>query len=357
MKGRSILKAGALAALLAAGGFLLAASGIVPIKASSGHFAITEWFLNFAKRRSVATHTIGAEEPALDETWLVLKGAGHYDLGCRPCHGAPGSPQPRVARAMTPPPPFGPEIAAWEPEELFYIVKHGIKFTGMPAWPSQQRDDEVRAVVAFLLTLPDTDAEAYRRLVHREEVAASPDESLVVLGECARCHGVDGCGRELPAFPRLAGQRSEYLVAALQAYADDQRHSGIMQPIAAGLHVDDVRRLADYYADLPGCPPLAAKSASASTRGERIAYLGVPERRVPSCTDCHGPGFPDRSLAAPGLAGQYAEYLVLQLELFRSRQRGGGSHAHLMDPVASRMTSEQMYDVAMYYSSLPPTGQ
>jgi cytochrome c553 len=55
----------------------------------------------------------------------------------------------------------------------------------------------------------------------------------------------------------------------------------------------------------------------------------------------------------PVLARQYADYLVLQLELFKSRQRGGATHAHLMDPVASRITAEQIRDVAAYYAASP----
>src|SRR5687768_7003788 len=62
--------------LMTLGGFLGAASGIIPIKASSGHWAITRWFLQFSKQRSVATHTLGMESIPLDEPSLVLKGAG-----------------------------------------------------------------------------------------------------------------------------------------------------------------------------------------------------------------------------------------------------------------------------------------
>jgi len=357
MRRRWVIKGAVLAALLAVGGFLFAASGVIPIEASSGHYRITAWLLNFAMRRSVATHTLGKGPPALEEPWLVLKGAGQYESACRPCHGSPGGRQPRVARAMTPAPPLlGPEtIMAWEAEALFYIVKHGIKFTGMPAWPSQQRDDEVRAMVAFLRALPDLDAEAYRRLVHGDAAApvAGPPPRDLARRECARCHGPQGCGREVAAFPRIAGQRREYLAAALQAYANDQRHSGIMQPIAAELSRDAMDGLAAYYSDMPGCPPFDHPPASAIARGREIAHHGVPEQRVPSCADCHGPGYVPRNPAMPALAGQYADYMVLQLELFKSQRRGGSSHAHLMAPVASRMNSEQMRDVALYYASLP----
>src|SRR5688572_21118940 len=156
---------------LALGGLVVAASGAVPIEASSGHWAITEWFLQFSKRRSVATHTLGMDLPALESPSLVLKGAGHYETGCRPCHGGPDLRRPTLARAMTPPPPdLRGRVAEWDSEELFYIVKHGIKLTGMPAWPTQERDDEVLAVVAFLLELPDLDADGYRRLVHGDAI-------------------------------------------------------------------------------------------------------------------------------------------------------------------------------------------
>jgi hypothetical protein len=85
-----------LIAILAVGGFLVVLSGAVPIKASSRHWAITSWFLNFTKERSVSTHTLGKETPDLDSRMLVLKGATHYETGCSPCHGSPGMNQPRI---------------------------------------------------------------------------------------------------------------------------------------------------------------------------------------------------------------------------------------------------------------------
>jgi cytochrome c553 len=62
-----------------------------------------------------------------------------------------------------------------------------------------------------------------------------------------------------------------------------------------------------------------------------------------------------RNAIYPDLAGQHADYLVLQLRLFRRQHRGGTDHAHLMRPVAQRLTPEQMRDVALYYASLAVT--
>jgi cytochrome c553 len=344
---------------LAAAGFLVAASGVISIKASSGHWPITEWLLEFGKRRSVDTHTLGMAPLALDEPWLVLKGAGHYETSCRSCHGAPGHPVPTVAQAMTPSPKhLAPLIAKWDPEELFYIVKHGIKLTGMPAWPSQQRDDEVGAVVAFLLALPDLDATAYERLVFGERAATVPTDHGIAAS-CARCHGTDGRGRESAAFPRLAGQSRDYLQSALAAYASGDRHSGMMRGVAAELTPEESRALADHYSRLPSAPSDADPpdddspvTTLAIERGREIATRGIAAQRVPICKDCHGPEPKHRNPAYPSLAGQYADYLVLQLELFAAGRRGGSRFAHLMDHAAPHLRPEQMRDVAAYYASL-----
>jgi cytochrome c553 len=359
----------AILAVLGLGGFLVAASGFIPIKASSGHWEITVWFLQFAKDRSVATHTLALETPSLDEPWLVLKGAGHYEIGCRPCHGSPELHHPRIAQRMLPVPPYLPQtISKWQPEELFYMVKHGIKFTGMPAWPSQQRDDEVWAMVAFLLAFPDLDAEKYRQLVTGEAAASEevvpPVASLepevtpgTVTKSCAPCHGVDGLGREVAAFPKLAGQRPVYFAASLEAYARGERHSGIMEPIAAALTSEQIRELARHYesqkAPTPSVP--SEQATQSIERGRMIAQRGIPPQDVPACVDCHGPSETPRNPIYPRLAGQHADYLVLQLKLFKEEQRGGTAYVHLMRHVAGGLNAEQMHDVAHYYGSLTQT--
>jgi cytochrome c553 len=360
--------AAVLLAVLGVAGIAIVVSGIVPIKASAGHWAITRWFLNFAMQRSVATHSLGVTTPPLDEPWLVLKGAGHYELGCRPCHGSPERPRPRIPQGMTPfPPNLAPAMSAWAPDELYYVVKHGVKFTGMPAWPAVQRDDEVWAMVAFLRALPGLDAAAYRRLVMGDTSSNDAVEALPALAgprpaagaitaACGRCHGIDGTGRGLGAFPKLAGQQPAYLAASLQAFATGERHSGVMEPLAAALTPEAMRQLAEHYAGLPewSAQPGPAGDEAARELGERIAREGIPSQRVPRCAACHGPDAAPRNVVYPRLAGQYAEYLTLQLRLFKRDVRGGTAYAHIMRMVAGRLTEEQMRAAALYYASLPP---
>lgn len=84
-------------------------------------------------------------------------------------------------RSITPEPPDLEEAAGeWSEAELFWIIKHGIKMTGMPAWGKIDGDDELWSVVAFVKALPDTSAERYRALKaqyggERDEGAARED--------------------------------------------------------------------------------------------------------------------------------------------------------------------------------------
>lgn len=368
---RRLIRLALIGAALALAGFIVAASGVIPIKASSGHWPVTEWFLRFSMKRSIATHSLGVDVPAnLADPNLVQKGATHYELACRACHGEPHGPRPRVAAHMLPmPPDLAPRVRASDPKKLFHVVKHGLKFTGMPAWPAQQRDDEVWAMVAFLLKYPELTAADYQRLAGRD-LATPPAAGEATLGApprpfaaqtCARCHGDDGLGRENVTMPHLAGQRAAYLRKALEAYASGRRHSGTMGPIAAELPANAIEELADYYAGTRPPPRDAGRgngTASLSAdhaaiaRGEVIARKGIPAERVPACIECHAPEARRGKPEYPLLAGQPAGYLELQLTLFRENRRGGSDHAHLMQPIASRLTPEQARDVAHYFASL-----
>lgn len=359
----------ALAAVVAVAGgaFMFAWSGLYSVAASAGHWEVTRWFLHFAMRSSVRTHSIGIEAPYdLDAPRLVEMGAGHYQTGCAPCHGTVEGDPPVIPRGMTPHPPLlPPAVSDWEDAELFWLVKHGIKYTGMPAWPSQIRDDEVWAMVAFLRQMPDMDTQTYRRLAFGNadalEVERAAEPSLDGLGgsspleiaNCTRCHGSDGLGRRSGAFPKLAGQSEEYLYLSLQSYAAGRRNSGIMQPIADGLTDAQQRRLASAFAALPPASPEAADvNAELVALGQRLAESGVPEEGVPSCAPCHDS--PRANPVYPRLAGQRAWYLEQQLYLFREGTRGGTVYADLMHSVADDLSDDHIAALAAYYAAKAP---
>jgi cytochrome c553 len=154
--------------------------------------------------------------------------------------------------------------------------------------------------------------------------------------------------------PKLAGQQSAYLEASLEAFRQGKRHSGIMEPIAVGLSREEMREVAQYYSELaaPQLPQRPPESEFAVSRGTTIAREGVSQARIPICAQCHGPSDNPRNANYPILTGQYADYLVQQLELFADDRRGGSKFGPLMHPIAYRLTPEQMRDVALYYESL-----
>lgn len=355
------LLAGVLAA--AAGGLLFAWSGFYNVAASAGHWWITNQLLTLGMRSSVRTHAIGIEAPPLDDPNMVRLGAGHFEGGCVACHGSPEGPASPIADQMLPAPPvLPPVIPHWESEELFWIVKHGLKYTSMPGWVAIERDDEVWAMTAFLEQLPGMSAERYRDLARGgtpvSEASArgfplrgTPETALAA---CGHCHGLDGRAPPSNLVPRLSGQPAEYLYSQLKAYAGGVRPSGFMQPVVAGLDDRQMRELAGFYA---GFTPVAQPRAAlpAGTRqlelGSRIATEGVPDQGIPACGGCHGPEATDRY---PRLAGQHGAYIAGQLRLWKAGGRAKGELAAIMRPIAQRLTDEQIAAVAGFYNNLPP---
>jgi len=356
---RFILLAGLVALLV---GFLFVWSGVYNVAASRGHLAVTEWLLTFGMRSSVQTRALGIDVPPLDNADLVTLGAAHFQSGCAYCHGAPGTPISPIARAMLPPPPdLATNMRPWRDRELFWIIKHGIKYTGMPAWPAQQRDDEVWALAAFLRRLPSLEAAQYRDLAlgglrvppQSGESLATSETMASAIGACARCHGAGDAGPASSLVPILHGQSAEFIVASLEAYASAQRPSGIMQPVALALAGEDYRRVADYYAALKA--PLAPEGptdAPAIERGRHVAENGDPAAGVPACVGCHRK---EALKTYPRLAGQNLSYVLNRLRLWKSGLAPGTATETIMAPIARALSERQIEDVAAYYASGNPS--
>lgn len=347
------------AAALVVAMFLLAWSGLYNVAASRGHWAIVDWFLAFGMRNSVELRAMAITPPPLDSPNLVRLGAGHFHGGCAFCHGAPGIPVSPIARHMLPSPPdLATSMRPWSDEELFWIVQHGIKYTGMPGWVALEREDEIWAVVAFLKRIPAMDAETYRDLAlggvrlsgQTGEKLATVESNPQGAGACARCHGAEGKGPTSALVPVLHGQSAAFLMTALQQYAEGTRRSGIMQPLAAELQAQDIRRLADYYSKLA---PLKKQTPDAgkpqAERGRRLATEGDPDNGVPACNACHGR---DALASYPGLIGQNAAYMAGQLRLWKAGHHTATDSAAIMAPIARRLTGEDIDAVTRYFSGL-----
>ncbi|RWE54965.1 MAG: c-type cytochrome [Mesorhizobium sp.] len=325
--------------------------GFFNVGASSGHWKITEWFLHFAMRSAVRTYALAVDVPVALPRHAIQPAAGHFARGCAICHGAPGEPRsPVVMRMLPQPPDLAGAVGEWSDAELFRIVKHGVRFTGMPAWPTQERDDEVWAMVAFLRELPSMGEATYRDLAYGARLA--PPESAAAtlrqaLADCGRCHGGDGLGRG-PAIPVLAGQSEAYLLESLRAYAEEGRASGLMSLPAIAAGPQSWPDLAKHFAALPTMHPGGEGDPALVRRGREIAERGIKEAGVPACLGCHGRQ--DRSPLYPSIAGQPERYIEAQLGLFRAGKRGGTRFGHLMANAAKGLTDDDVRALAAYFA-------
>lgn len=148
------------------GAFLLFVySGEYNVAATQPHYAPVRWALNTVMVNSVRDHAEHVAVPSLEDSALIRRGFSHFEQMCVMCHGAPGVPRGAVGKGLLPVPPELAEVVPrWSLAELFWIVKHGIKMTGMPAWGVTHEDEKLWAIVAFLRMLPETSPAEYQAL-------------------------------------------------------------------------------------------------------------------------------------------------------------------------------------------------
>ena len=157
--------AGALILLVIVVGGGLAALGAFNVAADEPAGALAEMVLPFVREQAIDARADDIQVPKLDNPAMIAEGAEHYVAMCTGCHLAPGMAENEMRPGMNPKPPMLARVPAEEPAEQFWIVKHGIEMTGMPAWGVTHSDAEIWNIVAFLQRLPAMTPEQYRTLV------------------------------------------------------------------------------------------------------------------------------------------------------------------------------------------------
>jgi mono/diheme cytochrome c family protein len=177
-------------------------AGVFNVAADDPHWGATRSLLEAVRERSIAVRASGIQVPPLDDPKLIALGAGHYSEMCTGCHLAPGMEETEIRAGLYPKPPSLVEQGAHEsPEKQFWIIKHGIKMTGMPAWGATHDDQAIWGMVAFLRKLPRLSPQQYHELTeqgdegqdahhhdhgdhdaHDEGVESAPPEGSVPAG-------------------------------------------------------------------------------------------------------------------------------------------------------------------------------
>jgi mono/diheme cytochrome c family protein len=259
-----------LAALGAAAGGFVGYTGWYDVSATDEHLRPTYWLFDTAMRRSVRLRGKQITVPRLDDPAMVQRGVAIYRRHCVACHGAPGvAPEP-FALGMTPAPSnLAYTAREWPAEDLYWVIKHGLKMTGMPAWEFRLDDDELWATVAFLKRMPHISPQEYAALQApspppRVEEPRQPDADrgrrAVHQYACLTCHAIPGLvGANAPVGPPLAGIGSRGVIAGLLTNNPDNmvrwlRAPREVNPHSAmpdlGLTERDARDIAAFLATL-----------------------------------------------------------------------------------------------------------
>ena len=183
----------ALATLGVAGaaGFIWA--GFYNVGATQQHLQPVFSVFKVAMHRSVRLHARNIEPPPLEDETMIRRGATCFHDKCAQCHGAPGVAQGDIGKSMQPLP--GPLVDAtqyFHPRELYWITRHGIRLSGMPAWEFRLTDGEIWDVVAFLQHLPDLTPQAYAEMAQSQRVSG-------VMGQAPGQGVISSCGRDVNA--------------------------------------------------------------------------------------------------------------------------------------------------------------
>ncbi|MFT0172812.1 c-type cytochrome [Paraburkholderia mimosarum] len=174
----------------------------------------------------------------------------------------------------------------------------------------------------------------------------------IALQVCSNCHGVNGVSIS-PAFPKLAGQQKEYLVAQLTDFKSHTRADPNAQRFMWGFtHLTDMQidELATYFSGQSAVLGVASDPALID-EGRAIYRSGLPEKGVGACVGCHGQHGEGEN-QFPRLAGQHAHYVIKQLEVFQqtdTRPRGAP-----MKAVCANMSDRDMRAVAAFVEAFSP---
>jgi mono/diheme cytochrome c family protein len=151
----------------ALGAALFVESGFYNIGADDHHTKVVLALITQLRDRSIETR-LGEIKPQLTATPAMIKsGAEHYAVLCVGCHLAPGVAKSDLRAGLYPHPPSLAQEDIQESRRAFWIIKHGIKMSAMPAWSKTLDDAAIWDVVAFVRKMPSLTAEDYQQLAQR----------------------------------------------------------------------------------------------------------------------------------------------------------------------------------------------
>ncbi|QYJ24298.1 c-type cytochrome [Achromobacter sp. ES-001] len=274
----------ALAVAGAAVGSAVVYFGWYDVSATGPHTMPVYALLDVASTRSVKLRSADIKVPDLDSPQRIRRGDALYRAHCAQCHGGPGQgPEPYALGLNPPPPPLVTSARERPAAEVFWIIRQGIKMTGMPAWQYRMTDEQIWDVVGYLRVLPTLSPQQYRDAAPPGDPASGAASSASIapteaqpsdrrLGDakagrdalqqylCVTCHAIPGVpGARHYVGPSLDGMADRSRIAGVVPNSPDSMQQWLLDPQrikpgtampALGLREQDARDIAAFLQTL-----------------------------------------------------------------------------------------------------------
>lgn len=168
---------GALAIILGLGAAAFIYLGIYNIAADEPHTPAVYSVLKRLRDQSIQAHARGIMPPAdLASAKRIAVGAGLYTEMCSGCHLGPGVEKSEMSQGLYPQAPELAKVQDLTPGQQFWIIKHGVKLSAMPAWGKTHPDPLIWDMVAFVRKLPGMTPEQYKAII-----ASAPEDHDAIM--------------------------------------------------------------------------------------------------------------------------------------------------------------------------------
>lgn len=175
----------AITSAMAIGGVAFLYSGLYSMGANDPHYDITTWALETLRENSITRASENIQVPSdLNSVNRLLKGGADYNDMCAGCHLKPGVTDNDFTLGLYPSPPnlaglvnTDNNINATD-QKNFWIIKNGIKASGMPSWAPGHDDTRIWNMVAFIKRLPQLTEAQYQILTARGKISPNSINSV-----------------------------------------------------------------------------------------------------------------------------------------------------------------------------------
>jgi mono/diheme cytochrome c family protein len=153
----------AILAVIAAAVYLF--GGYYSVAANAPEAGPIAWTLVRVRNALIAQRAPTSVPVSVDNPALLEAGARSFATrGCPTCHGAPGVEWAKFSEGLSPEAADLGEVARQAPiGQIFWVVKNGIKMTGMPSFGRiGVGDDEIWRIAAFVRKFPNVSAADFK---------------------------------------------------------------------------------------------------------------------------------------------------------------------------------------------------